>query len=151
VNIRDATVADLDELSRLAYASKAHWGYDDAFMRACRAELTVRVDDLSRAVVRVAEQHDCIVGFHGVAPYADDVVELTWLFVAPAAMRLGAGRALLADAVSVARRAGARALHIESDPNAVGFYERAGARRIGVVPSASIPGRALPALELAVG
>jgi GNAT superfamily N-acetyltransferase len=101
--------------------------------------------------VRVAEQYDRVVGFHGVAPYADAVVELTWLFVAPAAMGHGTGRALLADAVSVARRAGARALHIESDPHAVGFYQRAGARQTGIVPSASIPGRALPALELAVG
>ena len=150
MELRDASVADVDELSRIAYASKAHWGYDVAFMRACRGELTVCAEDLSRAVVRVAEQHDGVVGFHGVAPYAGDIVELTWLFVAPAAMGHGAGRALLADAVSVARRSGARALHIESDPHAVGFYERAGARRTGTVPSASIPGRALPALELAI-
>ena len=33
MTLRDATVADLDALSDLAYASKAHWGYDDAFMQ----------------------------------------------------------------------------------------------------------------------
>ena len=34
--IRRARPADAAALSRLAYDSKASWGYDDAFMEACR-------------------------------------------------------------------------------------------------------------------
>jgi N-acetylglutamate synthase-like GNAT family acetyltransferase len=151
VNVRDATVADLAELSALAYASKAHWGYDDAFMHRCRDELTVHAADLGRVAVRVAERNGEVVGFHGVAPCGPQVVELEWLFVAPAAMGSGHGRALLADAVSIAQLAGARTLRIASDPNALEFYLRAGAHQVGDEPSASIPGRALPLLELAVG
>jgi GNAT superfamily N-acetyltransferase len=153
VKLRDATVADLDALSALAYASKAHWGYDDSFMRACRDELTVHAVDLERAVVRVAteEMERGLLGFHCVAPLTADLVELTWCFVAPPAMGRGVGRALLADAASVAALAGARVLRIEADPNAEAFYLRHGARRVGEVPSASVPGRALPLLELAVG
>ena len=101
--------------------------------------------------MRVADVNGAAVGFHGVAPHAPAVVELEWLFVAPAAMGGGHGRALLADAVSIAQRSGARALRIESDPNALGFYLRAGARQVGEARSSSIPGRALPLLELAVG
>ena len=39
--IRDASPGDCEALSALAFSSKAHWGYDDAFMAACRDELTV--------------------------------------------------------------------------------------------------------------
>jgi GNAT superfamily N-acetyltransferase len=153
VNLRDATVADLGALGALAHASKAHWGYDDAFMRACRDELTVHPVDLERAVVRVAaaEVDRTILGFHGVVPLEGDRVELAWCFVAPPAMGRGVGRALLVDATSIAALAGASVLRIEADPNAEAFYVRHGARRVGDVPSASVPGRALPLLELAIG
>jgi GNAT superfamily N-acetyltransferase len=148
--IRDATVADLRELTELALASKAFWGYDDAFMAACRDELTVTRELLASRTVRVAEASGTIVGFHGVARDGQDF-ELAWLFVAPAAMGRGTGAALLADARAVARAAGGATLTIAADPNALGFYERAGARVVGEVASESIPGRALPLLVLAVG
>jgi GNAT superfamily N-acetyltransferase len=145
--VRDAELADLDTLSALAFASKAHWGYDDAFMEACRAELTVQPVHLEGYVVRVAESDGAIVGFHAVERTSSEP-ELMWLFVAPAAMGRGVGRALLDDAVSVARALGAEVLTIDSDPNASGFYERVGARVVGATPSVSIPNRMLPRLVL---
>jgi GNAT superfamily N-acetyltransferase len=72
------------------------------------------------------------------------------LFVDPDAMRRGIGQALLADALGIAAGAGATRVRIEADPNATPFYERAGAVRVGDVPSGSIPGRVLPLLELDV-
>jgi len=87
-------------LSALAFASKASWGYDDAFMEACRAELTVAPGDLQRVCVRVYVD-GVIHGFSGV-----DGDELTWLFVDPRAMRRGIGRALMGDACALARAAG---------------------------------------------
>jgi GNAT superfamily N-acetyltransferase len=149
IAIHDARVADLQELNRLAYASKASWGYDDAFMAACREELTLRAADLDRTVIRVGMADDAIVGFASVA-CEGEAAELTALFVAPGAMRRGVGRTLLSDAVEVARAAGACRIRIEADPNAVGFYRAAGAQPRGDVPSQSIPGRRLPVLELVV-
>ena len=125
-------------MSALAFASKAHWGYDDAFMEACREELTLRPSDLARWRVRVAGER---AGVHAVSPDG----ELQWLFVAPAAMGCCVGAALFADACDVARAFGATELYIEADPFAAAFYERMGAVRVGEVPSASIPGRVLPA------
>jgi GNAT superfamily N-acetyltransferase len=86
-----------------------------------------------------------VLGFHGLR--GDDV---WWMFVAPDAMNRGVGRALLADACDVARGAGLRSLRIEAEPNAAGFYERLGARRVGEVESASIKGRVLPLYALDV-
>jgi GNAT superfamily N-acetyltransferase len=150
VIVRNARIADLDALSELAYASKQSWGYDDSFMAACREELTVRHEHLSRHIVRVAEDAGTILGFHGVEREGARA-ELAWLFVAPQAMRRGVGHALLIDAIDVARDVGARTLVVEADPNAVGFYEHEGAVLVGEAPSLSIPGRVLPLLELAIG
>jgi GNAT superfamily N-acetyltransferase len=142
--IRDADPTDCATLSVLAMLSKAYWGYDEAFMDACRAELTVRPADLERGRVRVFDDGE-LAGFHGIIDG-----ELQWMFVAPAAIGCGIGVLLWADAVTIAKEQGIETLRIESDPNAVGFYERMGAKRVGEVPSVSVPGRELPLLEFAV-
>jgi GNAT superfamily N-acetyltransferase len=142
--MRDATVEDCEALSALAFASKAHWGYDDAFMEACREELTIRPVDLERARLRVAAATE-ILGFHGI-----DGGELGWMFVAPEATGRGIGTALFIDALDIARAAGIETLRIDSDPNAAAFYERMGARLVGETPSASIPGRVLPVYAIGI-
>ena len=142
--IRDADPSDCATLTVLAMLSKAYWGYDDAFMAACRDELTVRPADLERGRVRVFDDGE-LAGFHGVIDG-----ELQWMFVAPAAIGCGIGVLLWADAVTIAKEQGIETLRIESDPNAVGFYERMGAKVVGEAPSVSIPGRGLPLLEFTV-
>ncbi len=149
--IRTATVRDLDALTELAVASKAFWGYDDAFM-ACMPSRADGHPRTARVAARFASRSraGAIAGFHGIARDGDEF-ELAWLFVAPDAMGQGIGAALLADACAITRAAGGTALTIAADPNAVGFYERAGADRAGEIPSDSIAGRVLPRLVLAVG
>lgn len=44
--IRDARPDEAGELTELALRSKAHWGYDEAFMASCREELTVRPSEV---------------------------------------------------------------------------------------------------------
>jgi GNAT superfamily N-acetyltransferase len=144
IRLRDANASDCDALSALAFASKAHWGYDDAFMEACRRELTVRPADLTGVTVRVAVD-DVALGFYGI-----ENTEITWFFVSPRAMGRGVGRALFADACEIARVKGLTTLRIDADPNAAGFYERMGAVRAGDASSQSIPGRVLPRYEIAV-
>jgi GNAT superfamily N-acetyltransferase len=149
VNIRDARPEDCRALSWLAYNSKASWGYDEAFMAACVDELTIRPEHLETYRVRVAERGGELAGFHAVALHETEP-ELEYLFVAPDAMGHGAGRALLEDARAIAAAAGVTALRIEADPFARPFYEHCGAVVVGEVASASIPGRALPLMTLAV-
>ncbi len=144
--IRDARVDDCDALSELAYASKASWGYDDAFMAACRDELTVRPADLERVRVRVhVADAGLLDGFAGL-----EGDELIWLFVAPDRQRGGVGAALFADACALARANGITRLRVEADPFAAAFYERLGGALRGEVRSGSIPGRVLPVYEFAV-
>ena len=59
--------------------------------------------------------------------------ELEDLFVDPAWMRRGIGRALLLDAVAVARAQGLERVEVTANPHALPFYER-----VGFVPDGTV-------------
>ena len=146
LTIRPARADDAASLSELAFRSKAHWGYSSEFMEACRAELTITPQSPGKAAV--AEFDGRLAGFYALGPYDERCVELADLFVEPGYIGSGVGRALLDHAKAAARESGHTAMRIEADPHAEPFYCHAGAQRIGVAPSGSIPGRSLPLLEL---
>ena len=147
VRLRRAQPLELAALSDLCLRSKAIWGYDAAFLRACRAELTLTPRDLEVSHVPVAECAGTIVGVAQVSVTAAEA-SLDKLFVEPAAIRGGTGRRLFEWCIEAARADGARTLVIEADPGAAPFYRRMGARDAGLVPSGSVPGRVLPLLKL---
>ena len=74
--------------------------------------------------------------------------DLQKLFVDPAALRGGVGKALFDWAIDAAREMGASRMIIEADPDAAPFYRRLGARDAGLAPSGSIAGRKLPRLTV---
>jgi GNAT superfamily N-acetyltransferase len=147
VELRPARPDEAAHISELALRSKAYWGYSDEFVESCRAELTYRPEQTVSSRIVVAVVADVVVGFYALAG-EPPVAELDGMFVDPDHIGTGAGGALFEHVLDAARRAGFTALQIGADPNAVGFYERHGAVRIGEEPSASIPGRMLPVLEL---
>jgi hypothetical protein len=61
--IRPAEPADAAALTELAQTSKAAWGYDAAFMAACRAELTIRPESILRDPTYLIESAGHVVGF----------------------------------------------------------------------------------------
>jgi GNAT superfamily N-acetyltransferase len=146
--IRDARPDERDALGALALRSKAHWGYDAEFMERCRDELTVTADQIDS--IRVIERGGEVLGFYGLSDLGDGRAELDYLFVDPSAIGTGLGRALIEHALSRAAAGGFVELVIHGDPNALSFYRAAGAIEIGEVPSASIPGRNLPLLSIAL-
>ena len=148
--IRPALPAEAGLLSGVAFRSKAHWGYSPAFMAACRAELTLSPAQILEHPTFVVEAPQGVLGFYALEHVSATHVDLAHLFVEPAAHGRGLGRALLTHARGEARARGYRVLVIQGDPNAVGFYEACGATLVGSRPSASIPGRALPLLEIAL-
>jgi GNAT superfamily N-acetyltransferase len=145
--IRAPAVEELPALSELCMRSKAVWGYDAAFMEACRAELSFHPHDLASSRIAFAASCDRLLGVAQVRTIGDEA-DLAKLFVEPAAMQDGIGKALLAWARDAARERGASSMTIEADPDAAPFYRRLGARDAGLVPSGSIPGRMLPKLVL---
>lgn len=149
MHLRPPRPDEAELLTELCLRSKAVWGYDDAFMRACRTELTLSPADFARSSLQVAVEGETIAGVVQVV-VAGDNADLAKLFIAPSTLRAGLGRRLFDWAANDARRRGARWLWIEADPDAADFYRRMGAVDDGVAPSGSIPGRLLPRLKLAL-
>ena len=147
LQLRPARPDEAELLTDLCLRSKAVWGYDEAFMRACRAELTLSAADLAASSLQVAVDGNDVAGLVQVAVEGEKA-DLVKLFIAPSTLRAGVGRQLFDWAVNNARERGARWLWIEADPDAAGFYRRMGAIDDGVAPSGSIPGRFLPRLKL---
>ncbi len=146
IKVRAPRLDELEALTELCLKSKAHWGYDEAFMNACREELTWHPSDLSvyrSGLIADARGPQAVVQ----VGLSDGKADLEKLFVDPDAMGLGLGRLLFDWAVRVSRSGGADRLMIEADPDAASFYKRMGALEIGSAPSVSIPGRHLPLLE----
>ena len=150
LEFRAAVPAEAPGLSRLAVRAKAHWGYPPAFMQACRQELAVS----SRAIAApdrhyvVAVEDERIIGFYALEDQREERIELGAMFVEPRRIGTGVGRQLMQRAMVHAAQLGARRLEIQSDPNALAFYQAAGARCCGERESESVPGRMLPLLQL---
>jgi ribosomal protein S18 acetylase RimI-like enzyme len=143
---RAARSDEANLLTEVALRSKGHWGYDQEFLDACRAELTFRPEDVVTRRIVVADSSSEIVGFYSIDGDPPGG-ELGNLWIIPERIGTGLGRRLWQHAVASAREAGYTSLLIEADPNAVGFYEAMGADRIGEVTSGSVPGRTLPLLR----
>ena len=160
-------------LTDIAMQSKAHWGYDNAFMRAARHELAVTPKRLSsqQFVYRcLVENEQHIQGFYSLSMqpdchdlasykfdsgnetntknrfYAKAAIELEALFILPNAMGKGFGQALFNHAINNPDIKNVATLLIQSDPNALTFYQKLGCKLISEKESGSIKGRFLPLL-----
>ena len=153
IRIRPARAEEANALSALCMRSKAHWGYDAAFLKACEMELTITPERIARGRVLVAVDTDeALVGMAAAEPLEiDGAYDLALLFIEPHAIRRGVGEKLFAAIVAHIAQEDARYLRIEADPFAAGFYTRLGARRIGDVPSATVANRMLPLFEFSIG
>jgi GNAT superfamily N-acetyltransferase len=125
-----AETADADRLTAIAMAAKRSWGYPEAWMEQWRPLLTITADFIAAHPTFLANLGAGPVGFYAMEGDSFEW-ELVHLWVEPAKMGQGIGRALFAHAIATARSAGAEHLRIESDPHAEGFYVRMGAQRIG--------------------
>lgn len=147
LEIRPARPGEAGQLTALAIRSKAHWGYDAAFLALCEESLAVAPADCASGAILVALDTDRIVGFTKVTG-TPPVGELEDLWVDPDVMGRGVGRALLDAATARAREHGFRALLLDADPHAESFYLHVGATRISRTQSTVDPDRYLPRLRI---
>lgn len=155
LQIRPARPDEARALTALALASKAVWGYSAALRAQFQNELTITPDYIAGHPVFVVERREAdgggqcaaVMAFGALDPITDCLVDLDLMFVAPAAMGRGIGRALFAHLCSTARARAFTGMKIVSDPHALRFYEHMGAVQIGNEESASVPGRRLPVLH----
>jgi len=123
--IRPTQPGDADRLREIARAAKAHWGYDAELVRSWSSGIELKGE------IEVAEENGEVVAWSALVPGTDGVYVLEDLWVAPDYMGRGIGAELFRRAATRARELGASVLELGADPNAVGFYEKVGARVVG--------------------
>ena len=125
IRIREGTEADFERLREIALEAKAHWGYDRALVEEWARGGDFEPESLRARLVYVAEVDGAPAGWAALIPRGE-VGWLEDLWVEPAWIGQGLGRALFEHVAAEARRLGARRLEWEAEPNAQGFYEHLG-------------------------
>jgi GNAT superfamily N-acetyltransferase len=142
VSVEQANCADHVELTRIAFAAKQHWRYPEEYYQVWAKELTITTEYIRQNQVFTAKEGSRILGFYSLV-FDSDMWFLDHIFIDPAHLKCGIGRKLMAHAKEIAKQKGAQEMTIYVDPYAAGFYEKIGARKIGMLES-SIKGRSIP-------
>ena len=116
--IRRAQPHEDEVLTELAMRAKASWGYDAAFMAACRAELTITPEKLAAWDVWVAEVDGTMAGMVALS-LENGEAEVQEFFVEADLQGRGVGAALMAVLLEACRKRGIAVLNVDADPNAV--------------------------------
>lgn len=149
--VRPAEIDDVDVMTDVSIRSKQSNGYDDAFMDACRDELTITVAHLCRREYWVAVDGEKIIGCASLCPDKDPRSGMVQsFFIDPDHQGRGIGRLIWAQLLERAHAYAMTDLRLDADPNAVPFYEAMGFQVVGVAPSESIPDRPLPHMTLSL-
>jgi GNAT superfamily N-acetyltransferase len=131
--IRPASAAEAPVLEALQRRSSDVWDKYREQLAANPDAIELPQTFIDNGWVRVAIADDeTPIGFSVVIPTDGPVHVLDGLFVEPAHMRQGVGRALVEDAATRASANGAACLEVTAGP-AQGFYERVGFHLIGAV------------------
>ena len=135
-------------LSEIAFVAKRYWGYPERWIQIWSPQLTVSPEFIEQHETYVAYLDKEPVGFCAIS-IEGDRASVEHLWVLPKFMNTGIGAGLFKHMLSRCRELRVRTLEIESDPNAQGFYERMGAKKVGdVVSEVDGQPRILPILEM---
>jgi N-acetylglutamate synthase-like GNAT family acetyltransferase len=150
LQIRRARPDEAGVLTEIAHAAKRHWGYPENWIEHWKSDLTITPDFIAQNEMYVAVAGEEIVGCCAIT-FSKSTAELEHMWIRPERMGAGVGRALFTRARERAADLNVPVMELSADPNAEGFYQRMGARRIGEVP-AEIEGkpRTLPRMSVDV-
>ncbi|WP_037312864.1 GNAT family N-acetyltransferase [Amycolatopsis orientalis] len=125
--ISRASASDAGTVTTLLHESAAYQGEYASILDGYR----VTEDYLATHPAFVAHAQREVVGFYSLIEYP---AELDLLFVADSAQGTGIGAWLIEHMLGQAAELGMTEIRVVSHPPAAGFYERMGARRVGIVP-----------------
>ena len=146
--IRRIDPKEADALTQIALSAKRHWGYPERWMEIWTPQLTFTPDYLEEHEGWAAIDNEKVIAFYTL----EDKNEIAWLenlWVLPEYIGKGIGKELFHHVIALARRRGYKSLQLEADPNALGFYEKMGMKKIGERYS-EVDGstRVLPIMEI---
>ena len=147
--IRKARVEEAIFLSNLALRSKAHWGYSEEFIEACRPHIYVDKDYIEKWPVVVGVLNEKIIGFFSLKSIGEEN-RLDNLWIEPKFIKYGYGKILFNEAVKYARELEWNYFRLAGEPDAVLFYEKMGAALIGEIQSRLREDLFLPHMEIKI-
>ncbi|MFR1709392.1 MAG: GNAT family N-acetyltransferase [Clostridium sp.] len=145
INIRRAKVGDANILTNIAINSEAYWGYDEDYMESFKDTYRVSENYISNYPTFLMEDDKEVVGFYGILMNEGET-ELEYFFIDPRYIRKGYGKLLWQHVIETARSLNIKAFEIITSPEAIGFYTKLGALKIGEVESLVKVGRKIPRL-----
>jgi GNAT superfamily N-acetyltransferase len=126
---RAADPREGERLREIAVAAKSYWGYELDRVREWAAAGDFSPEGLRQRDVHVAEVDGRPIGWAAVIP-SGEVCWLDDLWVESEWIGTGVGSLLFRHAARRGRELGASRMEWEAEPNAIGFYERMGARHL---------------------
>ena len=130
ISIQRAKPEHADMLSQIAFSAKAHWGYPKHWMEMWKPQLTFSPEYFKQYQSWVAVDRRKPIAFYTLEQRNGNAW-LENLWVMPEYIGKGIGKALFLHAVEQSRQRGLKALQLEADPNAIGFYKKMGMYKIG--------------------
>ena len=130
IEILRAAPTDRSMLREIAIESKAYWGYEQSLIDQFAGAEIINIESIENDPVYKAMQAGALAGWYRLKIDLPES-ELEDLWVLPAEMGGGIGRAMFKHACAESRVAGCTMMIWDADPNAVGFYEKMGAAVIG--------------------
>ena len=148
LDIRQARPNEAETLTAIAHAAKRHWGYPEGWIDQWKSDLTLTPEFIANNEVFVALINNQVAGCCALV-LTGSPAEIEHMWIRPEHMGSGVGRALFNYARRRAEKRTAHVLELSADPNAEGFYERMGTKRVGEV-TADMDGqsRVLPRMRL---
>ena len=148
ISIRRVIPKEADELTRIAISAKRYWNYPENWMEIWIPQLTFRPEYFEDNESWAAEMDGTPIAFYTW----QDRNGIAWienLWVLAEYIGTGVGKQLFQHALIRSRESGYKIMQLESDPNARGFYEKMGMRKIGEHP-AEVDGqpRTIPVMEI---
>ena len=137
--IRVADANDFEAISDVYRRSSLSNDGDRAVLLANPDVLLFDGGSIREGRTRVAVDAGRVVGF-ATTTLVGEIAELDDLFVDPDWMRRGVARALVLDAVSVARAGGSKGIEVTANEHALRFYNAVGFVADGVVTTQFAPG-----------
>ncbi|GAA0774099.1 GNAT family N-acetyltransferase [Clostridium subterminale] len=145
INIRRAKLGEASILTNIAINSEAYWGYDEEYMESFKNTYGVSENYISNYPTFLMEDNQIIVGFYSILMNVGET-ELEYFFINPNYIGKGYGKLLWNHVIENAKNLNIKQLEIVTSPEAIDFYIKMGAVKIGEVESLVKVGRKIPRL-----
>ncbi len=142
---RIANVCELQDLNEFIRLSKGYWGYPKDFLDTFIEKWGLTENYILKNQVIVLEENNVKCGLFSFSQSNAEKVELDLFFINSQYIRKGMGKEMWKIANHYASEKKFEKFELIADPNAKGFFEKMGAKKIKTLET--FPGRFVPIME----